>query len=454
MLKEDLSRLKIKNRRVLIELIAILNYLADNNNDSLQRKINFIKSIHLDVLEKVFLTPSGRQWIFITYAFIKNDQIGKALLENYSDWLGISSRNLEKQLIKKLDEFIFSLIITSRQVPDFIFSLDANSEIFFREIHGYWKLNDHDEIYITPETIIEYQIDHNVLTLSLSGKNIQELSFSKLPGSSKFPLFIDLHSEASRASFNGREQLPRVSKNDFNIIRNQIAIVEHALKYIEDVDESIYKYFKEHPNYFVPLIGPEGSLPSSSNSSIDTMFWYSITDQPLLVSEMIIHELSHQRLFRLQDEDPLIDSESYGSGWNECNYYSPWRDDPRPINGVFHGFIVFSEVSTFWLKLIMRNRLDEKDRNIAERRMTMLGFQLSLAKDTLNECRFTSKGEKLLEEYTWNLQERILPFIKNHNLGEMQPFFMEFHDQNELVLGQSISEIVQDHRKQWLLRNG
>ena len=453
MLNDDISRFDSKNRRILIELIAILNHFSSKEKGLVQiEKVNFIKRLNLEYLNDVFLSPAGRQWIYISYSAIKGDEKSKDLLINYSNWAGIEYSNLNHYLIRKLDEFLFSLLILSGQPPDFSLSLEVKNSILHFN-NSLWKSNDIASIDINLATKIKLTSKKENVTFAVIKENKkQEYTFFKLPESDKFPFYIDLFSEASRANFPGREHLPRVPCKDKKTITQQVTKIEKALEFIKESNASIYDYFINTKNYFVPLFGPEGALPSSSNSTVDTMFWYSITDQALLISEMIIHELSHQRLFRLQDEDPLIDPFYHNSGWEKCELYSPWRDDPRPINGVFHGFIVFSEVAKFWLELIKNADINEQEKNIAKRRMAMLTLQLSNAKESLDNTHFTSKGKEFYGQYVQYLNNDTLKYVLENNLGDLEPFFMEFHDQEELA-GQSIYEVVDEHYNHWLTNN-
>jgi len=449
MLEKDTFRFNSKNKRILIELLAILNHFSSKQEaPELTLKVAFIKGLSLEYLNEVFLSPEGRQWIYISYSAIKGDERSKDFLMNYSNWAGIDFNYLKEYLLLRLDEFVFQLIILSNQSPDFCLSVEVENIILPFQFK-LWKSNEKISLDITPKTTIKVAIDKEILTLIIKDNGTEEnFVFHKLPGSNKFPFYIDLFSEASRVNFFGREHLPRVSKKDHKIINDQIIKIESAVDFIKHTNHSIYDYFLNTKNYFVPLIGPEGALPSSSNSTVDTMFWYSITDQALLISEMIIHELSHQRLFRLQDEDPLIDPSYHNSGWEKCELYSPWRDDPRPVNGVFHGFIVFSEVAKFWFELLNSSDIDEHEKNIAQRRMAMLALQLFNAKDSLDTAHFTPKGKEFYAQYVDFLTNNILNFVLDNNLDQLQPFFMEFHDQEELT-GQSILEVVNEHKNQW-----
>lgn len=456
MLTDDLTWFKVKNRRILLELIAVLNYLSSqlDKDSDLGLKIDYLKSANLEVLERIFLSPEGRQWIYFTYTEIKSKNNSEGMLHAYANWLGISRLGLRAHLIQKLDEFVFALVVLSQIAPKESITLKVKKNAIIPLTSEMWRLLENVDLKLSPTTTVTSEKNLEMMRVSVNSLGIEtQAEFSQLPSSKKFPLHIDLYSEASRSSFPGREQLPRVSEQEQEVLLKQIQVIEKALDYIGLVDSSITQYFKEVPNYFVPLIGPDGTLPSSSNSSVDTMFWYSATNQPLLMAEMIIHELSHQRVFRLQDKDPLIDPEVHGSGWDICEIYSPWRDDPRPVNGVFHGFVVFTEAAKFWMSLINQGGLHPEELDISKRRMTMLALQLDHAQKSLATCTYTELGKSVFDAYAQVLEGTILPYIKKHNLGDLKPFFMEFHDQ-EQPIGVSIAEVVEGHKSQWITRNG
>jgi len=456
MLTDDLTWFKVKNRRILLELIAVLNYLSSqlDKDSDLGVKIDFLKSANLEVLERIFLSPEGRQWIYFTYTEIKGKSNGEGMLHAYANWLGISRTALREHLIQKLDEFVFALVILSQSTPKETIKLRVKEHAVLLLSKELWRLQQRFEVELSPNATVSSDGSLETLRVKINSSGLEfNANFFKLPSSKKFPLYIDLYSEASRSSFPGREQLTRVAEAEEEIQLKQIQVIEKALDYIGLVDHSISHYFKEVPNYFVPLMGPEGTLPSSSNSSVDTMFWYSATHQPLLMAEMIIHELSHQRLFRLQDTDPLLNPEVHGSGWDLCEIYSPWRDDPRPVNGVFHGFVVFTEAAKFWMSLINQGGLEKEDLDISKRRMTMLALQLDHAQKSLATCTYTALGKSVFDAYAQVLEGTILPYIQKHNLGDLKPFFMEFHDQEQPV-GISIGEVVEGHKSQWIARNG
>lgn len=456
MLSNDPSWLQQKNRRLLLELIVILNQLKVKfpNNLDLSNKILYIKASEIYNLEQVFLSPEGRQWIYFVYSELKNSGKPNPLIMEYAGWLGINQSEAISYLVQKLDEFVLALLILSKKSVQEKITLKFRIGFVLPGLNFFSKISTERFFSLESGEVIEIIYYPEGIKVVFSPKSVtsNELIFEKLEGSSAYSFCIDSVSEVSRINIRGREHLPRVSNENKELILKQIQVIEKALAYIKVFDDSIERYFKEIQNSFVPLQAPEGALPSSSNSSIDTMFWYSVTDEPLLMAEMIIHEYSHQRLFRLQDTDPLLNPAIHGSGWEKCEIYSPWRDDPRPINGVFHGFIVFTEASRFWMALIKKGGLNQVELEISKRRMAMLVLQLNHARESLRQCKFTPQGEIVFSFYGDVLTEELIPYVNEHRLADLRPFFMEHHDE-ELPSGSSILEVVNKHETQWRKRN-
>lgn len=456
MLKDDAEWFQEKNQRLLIELVAILNSFnqsaSADSRSQITAAVSYIKNCAPDSVELVFLSPEGRQWINFAYRVIRDKKGDDVILKRYADWLKVSRMELVEHITSKLNLFLFSLCCLNKTTNGISHSFSLNSLGVLPGLDIWWScdselncnLRADGSLIVNNQEVIFKDFEY----LRLTGLQHPDLRFGKLPCSDKFNFFIDVYSEVSRTSFQGREQLPRISPYDQAGIRQQVEVIDSALEYLQLGNLDVYDYFKFLPNYFVPLIPPDGTLPSSSNSSVDSMFWYSATSHPMLMAEMIMHEFSHQRLFRLQDVDPLIDPAFHGSGWELCEIYSPWRDDPRPINGVFHGFVVFTEAAGFWHRLIISNMLNAIDKNISERRFAMLVLQLECALMSLSEVHLTARGHEVFNHYKLRIENEFLPFVSHNKLDSLKPFFMEFHDDVELS-GSNIAEVVKNHHLAW-----
>jgi HEXXH motif-containing protein len=93
----------------------------------------------------------------------------------------------------------------------------------------------------------------------------------------------------------------------------------------------------------VPLRAPEDGVGVSAASG---WAWgaiaLSLPSDPLAFAETMVHEFRHLALGAAEDISALI------AGRDDGLYYSPWRDDPRPLSGLLHGCYAFCGVAAFW----------------------------------------------------------------------------------------------------------
>lgn len=92
----------------------------------------------------------------------------------------------------------------------------------------------------------------------------------------------------------------------------------------------------------VPLVESQRGLFASSTSR-DSFGAIAMTmpGNGLVLADTLIHEFHHSKLNAILDLVPLI-ADSPGE-----LFYSPWRDDPRPMSGVLHGAYAFLGVADF-----------------------------------------------------------------------------------------------------------
>lgn len=94
----------------------------------------------------------------------------------------------------------------------------------------------------------------------------------------------------------------------------------------------------------VPLVtktrGVHRSATSADTSGMVQMSWSASKQQ---IAEALLHEYYHTKLNALLDLDPVFIDDDGAEA-----YYSPWRDDPRPLRGVLHGVFSFYIVTCFW----------------------------------------------------------------------------------------------------------
>lgn len=103
------------------------------------------------------------------------------------------------------------------------------------------------------------------------------------------------------------------------------------------------------------------------------------------LADSLLHEHRHQKLYLFEKRFPTTQQGDLVA--------SPWREDQRPVSGLFHAIFVFVELRRFWEHVVStgparmhsraRNQLKDTDENLA------------VAFATLSTCTLTEAGEAL-----------------------------------------------------------
>ncbi|MFD5871690.1 aKG-HExxH-type peptide beta-hydroxylase [Streptomyces sp. NPDC060322] len=94
---------------------------------------------------------------------------------------------------------------------------------------------------------------------------------------------------------------------------------------------------------------PESNSGMMTSVSSSDAFGGAVLSTPPDAVELavtLVHEFRHMKLNAVLDSLDLYDDEG-----PEELYYAPWRDDPRPLPGFFHGVFAFLGVVEFWRRL-------------------------------------------------------------------------------------------------------
>lgn len=123
------------------------------------------------------------------------------------------------------------------------------------------------------------------------------------------------------------------------------------------------------------------------------------------MADAFIHEFHHNRLFFIEekgqflissDADPLMDN----------IYYSPWRMDIRPLQGVLHATYVYIPVTEFWFNAAEEGKASEKHLAYARSQLLSGYLQLVIGLFQLNRFgSFTALGQKFFSELSKAVEE-------------------------------------------------
>jgi HEXXH motif-containing protein len=185
-------------------------------------------------------------------------------------------------------------------------------------------------------------------------------------------------------------------------------------------------------------------MNSGTSSAIFGACFLSLTTEPLFVAEMLLHEFSHNKLRLLEEEFPLLLPESQ----NTAEFYSPWRDEPRPLEGIQHGLFVFSSIAYFWLSVYLDPDAPEQERAMAQRRVATLIGQLQGALAEFRKfAKLTSHGHAFLEIISGRIQD-LERRTRDWDSQNTLPFFsgiLQDGSLKQLPLAEALSR----HRANW-----
>ncbi len=131
------------------------------------------------------------------------------------------------------------------------------------------------------------------------------------------------------------------------VLTEWIKTLEEALIIIK-ADETSYKLVRNFVSYLIPLKQREAIKNLSfSVRNLPNVIFKSNELTPYVIGETLVHEADHQFFYAIEKFDNFWSSDVL---LQEAIYFSPWRDDPRPLDGILRGLSSFARVSKYALR--------------------------------------------------------------------------------------------------------
>jgi uncharacterized protein len=120
------------------------------------------------------------------------------------------------------------------------------------------------------------------------------------------------------------------------------AALDGAWQVLEHAHGDVASEIAALVSVIVPLAYPaEGEVSSTSPEAFGAVA-LSIPPDPVTGAVTLAHEIQHVKLGALLDVVTLMLPD------DGRRYYAPWRDDPRPLDGLLQGAYAYLGVSGFW----------------------------------------------------------------------------------------------------------
>jgi len=201
----------------------------------------------------------------------------------------------------------------------------------------------------------------------------------------------------------------------------------NALSLIQNECRELYDQIQAANKWYVPIVSHEIRVHRSyTRADLTGVIFLSEALDHVLLAEAVVHEFYHGVLNSILKTEPLFDETESGE-----TFYSPWRDDPRPLRGLLHAIYVFSGVARFYA--LSNNTLARTEyAGTVRLRRLKLHQQLRCAVAQVPLAKLTPVGRQVIEAIASQVNNQV--------------------DASELF-DPGVAAVVEDHLKAWRERN-
>lgn len=143
--------------------------------------------------------------------------------------------------------------------------------------------------------------------------------------------------------------------------------IGEALAFLDGLDAKFASRIARTIKWYIPVRSDDPHMHISF--SVPKLAGVIFLSQPtpemgvpgwLKLGEVLVHEFGHNELNLYQESQQLFKDDP------EQRFYSPWRPDPRPLNGLFHGIYSFWHVAEFFRCTLQSGRLPDYEANVKQ----------------------------------------------------------------------------------------
>ncbi len=457
--------LKHKRRRNIAELIGQASVI-ETDLAQLAESTGFLeyfhkfKAVRVSAAGHVWATPAAFHWNSMSRMFLDVVHFGVPIHEALQGYLSHINSSFSQGLATHLNDlgrFALAAYIRDKRTVEFeepikirlpsalpgthVALLPPGSDTNSSNRVLNWKCLDRGILDAIED--LRTSVD-TTCSLNISPDESGDVVLQKLPVLSGSAGTIAIDSFEPCLRLRSVEVYPRITDPERS--RHFVVTVSRALERLAAYDESLVNDMTLITASLTPMDAgvSEESMFSGTSSAIFGACFLSATEQPLFVAEMLLHEFCHNKLRLLQEVVPLI-SDKY---LNQSIFYSPWRDEPRPIDGLMHGLYVFNSIADFWLHVWKNLNANEAEREIAQRRVGTLLLQLKLAFDEFSEHAQLMPAGKVFLSVIDNRIARLESYTKGWNLNRLQSLFSGV-SKDQSLKEMPVLESVPRHKKNW-----
>lgn len=441
-------------------LIAIAETLSENPQttdnttlflSSYERFIDFNE----DTIEQVWRDPVAYFWVRLCYQLLSNIMTGAPLSQNgqaYVNSLNVSS-NTE------------ALAIHLRKFQIFVLSaayLDSSSENFNTPITGHSPLllpgtnlviYSKNEINISTITngTIRITCDGTDREISLRKDNqINGVSIQRTLAAEHEGFHLPV-TEAGHNNLPGLNFTAPMLDIDKGYQQKHLSLVAETLGLIAEYLPECYHHITSILKRIAIKPASSGDYTNISYSDLPGTFVASIYENPYEMADTFIHEFHHDRLFFLEEQGSFFDHDKQDT-LSDFSYYSPWRDDLRPLHGIYHALYVHIPVCWFWDNVLEKRTAPELILEYANERLIRYIYMLKLGIEEIKcHAYLTDYGQDIFEQIILDIG--VLDEKMMQSKFDLDPLALQCQVNGDIIhelnkksrITQSVKEAVKQH---------
>jgi HEXXH motif-containing protein len=239
--------------------------------------------------------------------------------------------------------------------------------------------------------------------------------------------------------------------------QQQIPILEHGLALIRRHHPEAFQHMSDLIKVIAMKPPAAGDYSNVSLSDFPGAFILSALPQPYWIADSLIHELYHNRMFFITEDEPVFaDSEPDGDADDPGEFYSPWRTDLRPLSGLLHALYVYTEVCKFWFSVWQSGETNGPLRAYVQDQAVRWMSAIKIGAHQLRKrTAFTEFGEALFTEMEKEVAS-LSVLYRTMGLSREAPAML-VHPNGEIVIGGtdgrqrllSIMDTIRQHQSRY-----
>lgn len=204
---------------------------------------------------------------------------------------------------------------------------------------------------------------------------------------------------------------------DLDFQHNAVDLVQSGLAVLARFHPEVFRQFAD--NVYAMALKPlyNGRFTNMAYSDLPGTFIISYKNNPYELADIFIHEFHHNRLFFFEEQGSFFSQQSQVDPLNDSVFYSPWRDDLRPLHGILHAAYVYTPVNEFWLSVLKHGGVDKAHRDYAIDRLLRGVMQVHIGLYILKQQgNLTPAGKGIVDDIQARLN-KITEEIRPMNLS-------------------------------------